>query len=465
MRRLPVADACWAAAVVTLPLVGVGTVHLLTGRDPGTGLPPAYLALALAWLLRLADLLRPAGTGARRRLAADPRLPAAGRWLALLAVVLGLSALGLVAAPAPLLPHEAWPRWGRQVLQVAVVAAFAVYPALWLRGPRRWRAVTGWLALAAAVEVAYAVLQGVHGVRALPLMGWLEGVVTSNPGLLAGSEKLYLGGYTAVPRLRGTMLEPLYLGSFLLLAVPWLVATRRRTLAGLALVVLLGTWSRAAWLAAAGAVVVWLVARRRAGLPGGGRRAVVLAGGGLAGLAAAVALVAGPEALLWPARRLLQVADASDWSNLTRYYSLQAAWRAFLESPLVGVGWGQYPYHFYALVDLPGLESQFTWPVVNSLPLRVLCETGVLGATAAAVAAGVLLGRTWRALGSSAPAGRRARLATAATAGVGVGLQLLMFSQYQLPHLWVALGLWIAALAEARRARGGRGGPTGKGTG
>ncbi len=32
---------------------------------------------------------------------------------------------------------------------------------------------------------------------------------------------------------------------------------------------------------------------------------------------------------------------------------------------------------------------------------------------------------------------------------VAVAAQLLTFSQYNLPHLWVAPGLWIAALRES----------------
>ncbi len=457
MKRLLAADLCWGGALLTLPLAGVGLVHLLLGRDLGTGVQPAYLLLALAWLLRLADGSRPGSSRERRRLRDDPTVRGTARWLGVVVAVLGLSGLGLVLAPAPLLAQEAWPRYLRQAVQVVVVAAFAVYPALWTRGRRRWVWTLRLLAVAAAGQVLYAVLQGVHVWRPLPGLDTLETIATSNPGLLAGSERLYLGGYTVVPRLRGSMLEPLYLGNFLLLAVPWLLVARRRVLAAIATAVLVLTWSRAAWLAAAGGVVIWWLLRRRARLPG---PPAALAWGlvGAAGLAlAATALLAGPEALLWPVRRLLQVADPGDWSNLTRYYSLQAAWRAFLESPLVGVGWGQYPYHFYALVDLPGLESQFTWPVVNSLPVRVLCETGLVG-LGVMVAGVVLLGRrTWQVLGRAPSRARRERLAAAAVAGGAVALQLAMFSQYNLPHPWVALGLWIAALAEARRETGSRG--------
>jgi len=456
MRRLRAADACYLGTLLVLPLAGVGLVRLLVGRDLGAGLQPAYLLLAAAWAVRLADLARP-GSRDRARLLADPGARSAGRWLALGALVVALSVLGLWLQPAPLLRAEAWPRYLRQVVQLAIMVAFLLYPLLWTRGPRRWQATSALLAAAVLLEVGYAVLQGLHVWRPLPAMAALERVVTSNPAVLAGSEQLYLGGFTGIPRLRGTMLEPLYLGSFLVGAIPWLVLGRRRWLALAAAAVLVLTWSRAAWLAAGAAAMAWWWARRWAQLPGPGRRVWFALGLAAAAVALAALAVGGLDLLLLPLRRLLQTADTSDWSNLTRFYSLQAAWRAFLASPVVGVGWGQFPFHFYALVDLPGLESQFTWPVVNSMPALVLCETGLVGLAALVAAVASLVRRTARALAGGAPPAARARLAAAAAAGTGVGFQLLMFSQYNLPHLWVVPGLWLAALAEVEsRREGGR---------
>jgi O-antigen ligase len=329
--------------------------------------------------------------------------------------------------------------------------AFLAYPALWTRGPRRWRWTLGLLAVATGAELLYAAVLAVHQLGELPLVASLDRLATSNPAILAGSDRLYLGGYTTLPRLRGTMCEPLYLGSYLVAVIPLLALRERRWLPWLAGGALLLTWSRAAWAAAAGGLALWWLLRRRARLPGPPRRVWLAAASAAAAALVLVMLVAGPDALLWPARRVAQTLDGGDWSNLTRYYSFQAAWRCFLSSPVVGVGWGQFPYHFYALVDVPGLESQFTWPVVNSVPLLVLAETGVVG-LAVVVAAVVAVGRgTWRILARLDDRRRAARLAALAAAGGGLGLQLLVFSQYNLPHLWVVPGLWLAALAEEVR--------------
>jgi O-antigen ligase len=156
-------------------------------------------------------------------------------------------------------------------------------------------------------------------------------------------------------------------------------------------------------------------------------------------------MLLGPERLLLPLQRLAQSFSERDWSNLTRLYSMQAAWRAFLLSPVVGIGWGQFGWHFPLLVDTAGLQSQFTWPVVNSFPLQILCETGVTGFAVFSVATAALARAAVRGFRDSR---RRARVTACAVATVGVWLQLLTFSQYNLPHVWLAPGLLLAALAD-----------------
>ena len=162
-------------------------------------------------------------------------------------------------------------------------------------------------------------------------------------------------------------------------------------------------------------------------------------------------MLLGPERLLLPLQRLAQSFSERDWSNLTRLYSMQAAWRAFLLSPVVGIGWGQFGWHFPLLVDAAGLQSQFTWPVVNSFPLQILCETGVTGFAVFSVATAALARAAVR--GFRDPR-RRARVTACAVATVGVWLQLLTFSQYNLPHVWLAPGVLLAALADGGDAGG-----------
>jgi O-antigen ligase len=231
------------------------------------------------------------------------------------------------------------------------------------------------------------------------------------------------------------------------------------------LLLLLWTWSRGAWLALAGQAVLMggaVIGSQK--IPGLGvkllaSRTIKILIIGVLVLAVAVPLVGlatGWEGLLFPYRRLAQTFSGQDWSNLTRLYSMQAAWRAFLLSPVFGIGWGQFGWHFPALVDPMGLQSQFTWPVVNNFPLLVLCETGLVGFLVW-VAWGVGLFRAvcfrWSVLDSwQVPTvffGLQGRILAATTISTtGVWLQLMTFSQYNLPHIWVSLGLLLAILAD-----------------
>lgn len=463
-RRLR--DGLWGLTLAVLPWVGADPVTLLTGRDWGAGFQPAYLLLAAALLLSAPDWRRPGAESwdrapARRGESLPRSRLAPWRWAMLAAsAAVVLSAAGLwIAAPAgPELAARAL-RFLKQIIQLVVVASFAVFALMWTTSEERWRATLRWLALGLAFQLLYGLAQALAFPRPGAAFALCERFFTANPAILSGSPELYLGGgLTGIPRLRGTACEPLYLGNYLLAVLPllWLWGGRWRAPLLAAGAVLLGlTWSRGAWLAAGGAGAVALALARRAGARRRLSRRVLAWALGGAGLAIALAAWLRPAPLLLPGQRLLQSLDTGDWSNLTRLYSMQAAARAFALSPLLGIGWGQFAFHFPALVDPQGLQSQFDWPVVNNYPLQVLCETGLVGGAVFAATAGLLARRVWAAAAPGASAGRRLgpggrrRLVASAAAVAGVWGQLLTFSQYNLPHIWVALGLLLAALAPA----------------
>lgn len=445
----PAAFGLWCAALLTLPWVGADLIILLTGRDAGAGLQPSWLLIAGAWLA--AGRPRPGWP-----------LPAAWRRAVLLAgAAVLLSGAGLFVAPAPAGLDAALMRYLKQVLQLLVMALFMAWPVLHLVGARLWQRSAQWLVAGALLQAAYGALQQVSGAEPLPLLATLDAVFTSNPSILSGSTMLYVGDrFVDVPRLRGTACEPLYLGNYLLLALPMVALSgwrrRWRLAAGLVLgLLLLLTWSRGAWLGAGAAlaVAVWWGRSVDAPVPGGNLRRWRWWLAGLAGLAglALLAAVAGWEEAGLPLRRLAQSFSQHDWSNLTRLYSLQAAWRAWLLSPVVGIGWGQFGWHFPALVDPTGLQAMFTWPVVANFPLLVLCETGLAGAAALAWSAGGLARGVARARRQLRAAERR-RVGVCAMAAAGIAVQTLTFSQYNLAHAWVAMGLLATALLETRGA-------------
>jgi len=443
-----------------LPWIGADLIILTTGRDAGAGLQPSWLFMALTWLV--------SGPG---NLWND--LPRSWRWgLGAAVVAVLMSAGGLWLAPAEVGAAAAWSRYLRQVVQMTVMAAFTLWPVVHLRGPSAWRSTARWLVAGALLQAAYGLLQQVGYHRSSMLLADLERIFTSNPSILSGSAELYVGNrFLEIPRLRGTACEPLYLGNYLLLALPvvaltgWSAFARRAATGALSLLLLL-TWSRGAWLGAVGGVVVaaWWAAPTLAGAVRRRKRRLGLILGGAAALVLVTAAIAGWEPVLLPARRLAQTFSVNDWSNLTRLYSMQAAWRAFTLSPVVGIGWGQFGWHFPALVDPAGLQAMFTWPVVANFPLLVLCETGLLGFAALMFGAGGLVRAVWRRRAAVPEPGEGDRWSWVAAgalsaAGAAIAVQTMTFAQYNLPHAWVALGLLMAALLEARagiREWGGR---------
>jgi O-antigen ligase len=454
----------YAAALFTLPWIGMGVLRLLSGRDWGGGLQPSWLLLALAMAAGV-TVLKTAYVPRRWKLATG----------AVLAAVI-ISAAGLWIAPGTGTIDRALAKFFKQLIQFGIMGAFVLWPALWTRGEERWRRTFAVLSAGALFQIAYGLLQFVEYYHPSGLLAVLERIFTSNPAILSGSGELYLGdSFRNVPRLRGTACEPLYLGNYLLLVTPlamnsWGRPGRRVAVVGLLCLLLLLTWSRGAWLGfllqvPVAMVLLWRLQRRRNGWDwreATRRRSVRFT---LWSLLAAVFVTAvgwglGWDGLLFPVRRFLQTFSGQDWSNLTRIYSMQAAWKAFLLSPVVGIGWGQFGWHFPVLVDPMGLQSQFTWPVVNNFYLQVLCETGLVGFLAMTVLGLGLLRGVWRRLGGADGASRwqKQTLVWTTVGFVGVWVQMVSFSQYNLPHIWVALGLLLAATAEWDASGRGRSG-------
>ena len=437
-----IGDAAFLTGLATAPWIGLGLIHALWGRDIGAGLQPAYLAFAVAAVMMLME--NEGRPGLLR--------PWRGPWGVALGAIL-ISAAGVFVADSGVERALTLGRFGRQVFQWIVMAVITLVTATKMKKPDMWRPALVALAVGTGFQFLYAVVQVVDFGHPVSWFHSLDLIFTSNPSILSGSEELYLGhAFTGIPRVRGTACEPLYLGNALLLVIPLFLAAaldRRRWLipTGAAVGLLVATWSRGAWLAGGGAAAAACVMAWRAGLRPT-RRGVFLGIGVGAGAAVVLGALAGPEALGLIGDRLQQSLVREDWSNLTRLYSMQAAWRAFLSSPFVGIGWGQFGYHFHALVDPRGLQAQFDWPVVNNVPLMILCETGLVGFAALIAGASGIMRRTWSRLSpgadASVPHQRRIRLIAAATAMVGVWGQLMTFSQYNLPHIWISLGFVLA---------------------
>ncbi len=460
--RLRFSTVMFLGCLLTLPWVGVGLIHLLSGRDVGGGLQPSWSFLALAIFFLFGEKLRSGQlkssfTNIFNR--PSPLLLISGA--SLLAVV--LSGVGLYLVPSVESMATGLGRWTRQIIQLIVMFSFVWWAALWVRGTRRWQLTMDFLFLGVIVQVLYSFAQGIDFYFPSVWFSWAEGVFTSNPSILSGSEKLYLNNVLQeIPRLRGTVCEPLYLGNFILMVWPFLMVWRRPAALRLALgfllfLLLVLTWSRGAWLGFLAqlfllALVFVIMRSGRQALspnPSHGKRLKYLPWlfFGFLVVVSLVDRVTGG----WILQRLMATFNNQDWSNLTRLYSMKAAWLGFLQSPIVGLGWGQFAFHFPLLVDPMGLQSQFSWPVVNNFPLKVLCETGLVGFGGLMATGLYLIRRVWLVQVQQSHFLSSQNMVLPAAVGVwGVWTQLFSFSQYNLPHIWLGIGLLLGALAQAQ---------------
>jgi O-antigen ligase len=204
-------------------------------------------------------------------------------------------------------------------------------------------------------------------------------------------------------RLTGVAWNPDYLAQWLVLVLPlllvllWLESVPWRrwvagTAAGLAVLALVFTLQRAAYLSAAVAAASLGILLWRAGQEQ--LRAWGHVGAGLAlvvGLAALIDAVVVGGAVAGRVGRLL-----SD-PNRVRLWS--AALRMAMDHPVLGIGTGRYAFFFHEY-DAAALRAGFGpfWGTAHSLYLHLLAEQGVVGLATFGVFFGALWLGTWRRL-------------------------------------------------------------------
>jgi len=263
-----------------------------------------------------------------------------------------------------------------------------------------------------------------------------------------------------VTRVHSMSLEPLYFANYLLIIFPTLAAmiiaqTRGKfrldkhdlplslwqlilgaTAMGLAFIL---TLSRGGYLALAAATFVVLLLSFRdmfskrmlylVGIP-----AVALLLVGLVTGAAASALN-----LEFIYSRSTSFAETT--ADLERLETYRDAWDAFLASPWLGFGPGNFgPYNTLYLTDTP----EGGWGIVNNEYLELLAETGLFGFIALAVAVILWLFRSFNALRHEQDLYLRILLIGMIGSMIGLLVQYISFSTLYIMHLWFFIGFGLA---------------------
>jgi O-antigen ligase len=248
---------------------------------------------------------------------------------------------------------------------------------------------------------------------------------------------------SGVQRFQGTFADPNHFGFFVgvavvlllaLTALEWRGGDRRRIAAALlalgsASVLLLGTYSRSAWLLTVVAVAAWFALAGRATLKGTlGRRGIAILGG----VALVVAIVAAPAV----SDRVDPGNSGTAISNAQHQQTMDLAIALTQDRPLTGVGLGS----FGSYANQPPLVSSS-----HSTQLSVAAELGLPGL---ALLLGAML--TTACLGISAvvrarDVTRRAVLAGLTAAYVGMAVANTVYEVWTDDFQWMLFGLLVGA--------------------
>lgn len=281
-----------------------------------------------------------------------------------------------------------------QVVMLAFVtgSAFAIHRILArLDAPLRW--FRHWLLLSVVVAGGYSLFElAVYLGRPMP------GPIATFTGLIHGGDESleYFG------RIRSVSGEASWFAMYCSLAFPWLLSffftMRRRAWlvlpgVGYLLVLVVLSWSRTAYVITTvqlGATLALALLAGRRTVP---MRRLLLLGTGVAGAAAAAAtfFVSSSDGR-GITRIFASLLDPNNLSNVGRAGAQAAAFGMARQSPMFGVGIGEYGFHMPAFVPLWARTSEeiqlwmsgapnSPWAPAQSLYARLAAETGYVGLT------------------------------------------------------------------------------------
>ncbi len=285
------------------------------------------------------------------------------------------------------------------------------------------------------------------GFAIFQFFGDLLGLPLTITRLKPGYDKTTFG----FPRVQSLLSEPLYFANYLflplfLLTCWWLAETGKNILkpvyqlltVALLFILLILTVSRGAYLGlVAGLILLWVI-----NLPLflKLRNLVVVL---LTGLFIASGVLG---ALYFSESRALEefiahatVQDFQKGESVpARLKAMQEAYQGWQESPLLGIGLGNYgPY----AMGYPEEPPSTGWVIVNNQYLETLCETGILGLTGLILFLLVLLWRNFLAFWRCQDRFLQATTLALLVATVAVFVQYNTFSTIYILPIWFLLGL------------------------
>lgn len=143
------------------------------------------------------------------------------------------------------------------------------------------------------------------------------------------------------------------------------------------------------------------------------------------------------------------------WSTRVRLMTVRIGLDAFLKHPFLGIGFENFSFYSGNILIHDLVDSIINYSEVNSLPFRILIETGLLGF----IVIGWILSKSFIDLVVVTKRVKdgavKALLEGCCAAVVGVGVHSLFFSNFLSTYLWVLLGVILAAVDIGENKSGG----------
>ena len=134
------------------------------------------------------------------------------------------------------------------------------------------------------------------------------------------------------------------------------------------------------------------------------------------------------------------------WSTRTRMITYEYALDAFRQHPWLGVGYENYNFYTGNKVYLGLLDFNITWPEVNSYPLKVLAEQGIIGFLSFLFFVVMFFYSLFSARRKTNDPFLKALLEGYIATFVGISIILLFTSNIIKPYLWIAMAFAIAVV-------------------
>ncbi|MDD5732029.1 MAG: O-antigen ligase family protein [Patescibacteria group bacterium] len=118
------------------------------------------------------------------------------------------------------------------------------------------------------------------------------------------------------------------------------------------------------------------------------------------------------------------------------------AWEAFSQSPVTGIGVGNFGPYFSGY---PAFAPDFGWPIANNQYLEILSETGVIGFLFFLIFLVSIFYYSVKAYWNTNDVFLKTVLLALNFAFLGVLIQYMTFSTLYIMHIWILIGLILAA--------------------